>query len=338
MQTLERITVNGLPVGLLRSRKDCRMSSIVSVALAVLVFAVVPPGSALEPIVCTVAGSTGIAGTNCQKPGEWDNVEFAVTGVCKDCDGSIWTRESGLRVVRGNCLRDCGAILSCTGCRKQISDNQVSFYTKGVQRSWGMYTGCTESFSQTAEVICGCSACGQSSPILISMTDGRYQLTSPADGVSFDIDGDGTAEQTAWTAAGSGQAFLVLDRNQNGHIDNSRELFGDRSPQFPSDEPNGWRALAVWDDSLNGGNENGKIEAGDYIFSSLQLWIDENHNGFSEAAELFGLGELGLAYLDLDYKKAERRDRFGNTFRYKSKVGTESNRVIIAWDVFFVHE
>ncbi len=95
------------------------------------------------------------------------------------------------------------------------------------------------------------------------MNDARYELTSAADGVHFDLDCDDTAELTAWTAVGSDEAFLVLDRNQNGLIDNGLELFGDKSPQFRSDEPNGWRALAIWDDSLNGGNENGKIESGE---------------------------------------------------------------------------
>lgn len=47
-----------------------------------------------------------------------------------------------------------------------------------------------------------------------------FDLTYPASGVSFDLDNDGVADTTAWTASGSDEAFVVLDRNRNGTIDN----------------------------------------------------------------------------------------------------------------------
>lgn len=50
------------------------------------------------------------------------------------------------------------------------------------------------------------------------------RLSNLADGVMFDFDADGAAEQIAWTLAGSDDAFLVIDRNGNGQIDNGREL------------------------------------------------------------------------------------------------------------------
>ena len=74
--------------------------------------------------------------------------------------------------------------------------------------------------------------------ILISLSDEHYELTDAAGGVHFDLDADGKPEQTAWTSIGSDEAFLALDRNLNGYIDDFMEIFGDHTPQLPSSEPN----------------------------------------------------------------------------------------------------
>ena len=48
--------------------------------------------------------------------------------------------------------------------------------------------------------------------------------TSVEDGVSFDMDSDGMAEQTAWLKKGSG--FLVWDKNGDGMVNDGTEMFG----------------------------------------------------------------------------------------------------------------
>ncbi len=45
--------------------------------------------------------------------------------------------------------------------------------------------------------------------------------------IQFDHDGDGIKNGTGWVS--SDDAFLVLDKNSNGTIDNGRELFGDNT-------------------------------------------------------------------------------------------------------------
>ena len=74
----------------------------------------------------------------------------------------------------------------------------------------------------------------------------------------FDLDADGSSESLTQLANNS--AFLALDRNGNGQIDDGNELFGARSG-------NGFAELAALDD-----DGNGILDEGDSGFASLRLY------------------------------------------------------------------
>ena len=169
--------------------------------------------------------------------------------------------------------------------------------------------------------------CTDYTPIAIDLDRDGLALTNAEDGVTFDIRGDQRPVRTSWTQPDAQDAFLVLDRDHNGTIDNGSELFGNLTPQpqrasksraNKKAAPNGFLALSAFDAPANGGNGDKLISEEDAIYASLRLWIDTNHDGISQPTELTSLADEGVRAISLHYVVGKESDQCGNVFRYRS--------------------
>ena len=132
-------------------------------------------------------------------------------------------------------------------------------------------------------------------PLVIDLGKSGFELTGIEDGVHFDMDLNGFAEKTGWITGDD--AFLTLDLNGDGKINNSGELFGDRT--LLSDgtyAKSGFEALAQYDYNLDG-----LIDAHDEIYNRLLIWQDKNKDGISTSDELMTLKEAGITSINLNY-------------------------------------
>ena len=103
----------------------------------------------------------------------------------------------------------------------------------------------------------------------------------------FDLSIDGRQEQIPLLEAGS--AYLALDRNGNGVIDDGSELFG------PS-TGNGFAELARYDD-----DGNGWIDAGDVVWSQLWLWRPTVNGVEMQPLAGSGIAAIGLQSLSTPF-------------------------------------
>ena len=180
------------------------------------------------------------------------------------------------------------------------------------------------------------NAWSQCSPIVIDLNGDGVHLGPKGRGVSFDVNADGFDDFVQWVRRGGDEAFLSLDKNRNGVVDDGSELFGVGTPMPDGGNAvNGFVALAPYDSPQMGGNDDGLISEADPIWSELSIWLDRNADGVATAHEMYRPWDLGLASFETIPKVRRKRDAAGNSLPYWAWARRANNKKIAMVDVYF---
>ena len=160
-------------------------------------------------------------------------------------------------------------------------------------------------------------------PIVLDLDGNGIHTISRADSKgAFDLFGNGTAIQSGWISGSDG--FLAVDKNGNGKIDSIGELFGGNAKGA------GFASLAAFDS-----NGDGLVNNLDADFGKLMIWRDANGNHATDAGELVGLAQAGVASLTVGYTELPFVDAQGNLHLERSSATLDSGASVAMTDVYF---
>ena len=165
------------------------------------------------------------------------------------------------------------------------------------------------------------------SPLMLDLAGEGIKLSSPSEGMSFDINGDDIEEKISCPVS-SNTVFLTLPKN--GEILNVDQLFGNNTVGPDGNtSSNGFTALAKYDLNLDG-----LINHEDEVFSELRLWDNSDCNGTSEPTELRSLSSAGIFEINLLYQDIYQSDKYENISKQLSNAKSTRGDIKI-FDVWF---
>lgn len=136
-------------------------------------------------------------------------------------------------------------------------------------------------------------------PLVVDLNGDGVKTINLNGAINFDLDSNGFKEATDWIS--SDDAFIAIDKNGNGKIDNGLELFGNEIKSNTATKytnpkaKNGFEALKEFDS-----NNDGIIDNNDKDFDKLLLWQDKNSNALTDEGELIKLKDK-IKSIDLNY-------------------------------------
>ncbi len=155
----------------------------------------------------------------------------------------------------------------------------------------------SREFCQSSEVLTKSTEVVMTDPLVISLDSNPVSVSDQK--WKFDIDGDGTKDGISLLSEGAG--FLAYDKNQDGKINDGRELFG-------SVTGNGFKELAEFDE-----DGNGWIDENDSIFDKLSVWVkDDSGNDKLMGLKQANVGAIYLANLSTEFALKSEKDNSYN--------------------------
>lgn len=159
------------------------------------------------------------------------------------------------------------------------------------------------------------------SPIVIDVDgNGIHTVSIASSQAQFDMNLDGVKDSTGWID--NGDAFLAVDANRDGVVNDRSELFG-------GNEGEGYAKLAGYDS-----NADGSVDARDARFAELQVWQDVDGDGSTDAGELIPLGQAGISSLQVAYEISPENQN-GNTLIEHSSAQFSDGRTVQMADAYF---
>ena len=181
---------------------------------------------------------------------------------------------------------------SAKGTVKTADGREIDFnLSLSMSRSFKEAYGGTVDFGEKLNQAALCD------PLVINLDTAAAKVSDQS--FYFDLDADGKLDKISHLSPGSG--FLALDKNEDGKINDGKELFGTASG-------NGFGDLAAYDQ-----DNNGWIDEKDEIFTKLRIWTkDDKGRDILYTLKEAGVGAICLKHAATDFALKSYEDNSTN--------------------------
>ena len=183
--------------------------------------------------------------------------------------------------------------------------------TDGKQIKFNLNLNMQYQYSQTSSTSIKMGD-AKTDPLVINFNGTGAQLSDQR--FSFDLNSNSSKVQINALKPGSG--FLVLDKNNDGKVNNGNELFGPSSG-------NGFSELAKYDS-----DHNGWIDENDPVFKQLKVWTkDATGNDQLNSLASLGVGAISLQSIATPFDIKSATNQLLGTVRSSSVAVNENGTV-----------
>jgi len=163
-------------------------------------------------------------------------------------------------------------------------------------------------------------------PLVLDMDGDGVETISVDDGVTYDIDGNGTSDVTGWVSPDD--SMLVYDLGADGLINDVNEIM---FAHYAPDANNDLEALRIAFDT----NMDGRFDDEDDAWSEFALWQDSNLNGITDEGELTYMQDSVVESISLEGESVEREqagNKISEVAEYTTITGEKSELGVVYFE------